>query len=294
MRITEKFLSEKVFSEIVRAREKMNDIQLDIATGKKFRKPSSDPTVFLQSAKFKHTFSRNEQFVRNIDNIVQRIGVTTTALNQAYEIVVKAKQIAVQGSFDLKSGKSFAKNIDQLIDELLSIANTEFNNNYIFGGTKIKGEPPFVRQENEVVYQGNQGVIKNQIGPGVLIEVNKPGSKVFTTPAGTDMFNTLNTVKKSLENGNSDEIQNIIKQLDEVADHILSVSSEFGVLNNRLELAKDFLNNQNLNLANAVSKLEDTDLTKAAIDLQNARNVYTVGLRSFSELINLSLLDFLQ
>ncbi|RMD90453.1 MAG: hypothetical protein D6813_09145, partial [Calditrichaeota bacterium] len=114
-------MSEKVFSEIVRAREKMNDIQLDIATGKKLRKPSSDPTVFLQSTKFKHTFSRNEQFVRNIDNILQRISVTTTALDQAYEIVVKAKEIAIRGSFDLKSGKSFAENIDQLIDELIYI-----------------------------------------------------------------------------------------------------------------------------------------------------------------------------
>jgi flagellar hook-associated protein 3 FlgL len=296
MRITNNMISKNLFANVSRARERMADLQTDIATSKKLREPSDDPSGYFRATNFKLLISKNEQYLKNINQISDRNTETIAALDTAVTILTNAKELAVQGAsetLDAQARESLAKNIDQMLESLLSVGNTKYNGKFIFGGTQTIGTPPFSRESGTIEYQGNNSTIKNKIGEGVEVAVNKPGTQVFTTDDGVDIFNSLLELKQALEQNDTPAIQNSIGTLDKGIKHLLGVTADFAALQNRVELTEELLQSQNIDLTAFVSQIEDTDLLEATIRFQDAENAYTAGLRAFSELIQTSLMNFI-
>ena len=74
---------------------------------------------------------------------------------------------------------------------------------------------------------------------------------------------------------------------------VLAVSSEFGGLQNRLSSTELFLENENINFASAISRIQDTDMVEALVTSQIIDNAITAGLRTMADMIQVSLVDFI-
>jgi flagellar hook-associated protein 3 FlgL len=70
----------------------------------------------------------------------------------------------------------------------MSLANTSYQGEFIFSGTA--NVQPFVADSINpaaVTYQGNSGTNSVAVSQGYSLQVNLPGSQLFTTP-GADPF----------------------------------------------------------------------------------------------------------
>lgn len=296
MRISDKMISQNLFSNVNRVREQMVELQTDLATTKKLRTPSDDPIGYFQVTSFKNQIARNEQYLQNIGRITTRLDETSALLDSAVDFLSEAKSIATQGASettDAESRSALAAQIEQIMQSVKEIGNAKHNGKFLFGGTDTVGEPPFQESGGGIVYTGNDGKIQNQIGEGLGVIINKTGEEVFQPDGGVDLFDTLQRLKEGLEQNDTAAIQSTIDELGTGTEQLLSVSSEIGALQNRLTLTEDLLTQRNLDMSEFVSSIEDTDVVEASIEFQQTQNAYQFGLRSFSDLVQTNLLNFL-
>ncbi|MEW5946996.1 MAG: flagellar hook-associated protein FlgL [bacterium] len=165
-----------------------------------------------------------------------------------------------------------------------------------------------------VSYHGDTGTREVEISEGAKLGVMYPGASpnrdertVFSgingDPkgiAGVEVFQTLIDLRDNIfkyEDVSADAQLNIrtgISDIDEFLSKINDVRSDLGGRMNRLELAKNRLENININTQELLSNKENVDMAEAISEMVLQQNVYQSALGAGARIIQMSLLDFLR
>lgn len=295
MRITNRMMARTMLSAIERNRAVSARLQMDIATTKKVRRPSDDPTGVVQIDRFKVLISRNEQYKKNITLMNEFLTNANTALEQVTDALEEAKNVAVQGAsgtLDSEVRTSLAKQVDQLIDVLLDAGNTKYKNRHIFAGTLTTGTTPYTRTDDTITYNGNDQSIKGKIGFETEITYNKTGDQIFNPSGGVDIFAAMVNLKQGLESNDTAAVQTTVTDLTSAIEQTFSNQSELGILQNRLSSTEKIIENENINFADAVSQIQDSDIVEAVVNSQIIKNAISTGLKAMADIIQTSLVNF--
>jgi flagellar hook-associated protein 3 FlgL len=165
MRITNGMIARHTRNYIQNGMEKLARTQEMMSTSKKIIRLSDDPTALSQLLEVKSNIEMNKQYTRNIQDGLSYLEGADTALGTAGDLLKKAKTYAIQAANETLNNDDMAaigEQIDNMIDELIDIANTTVGGKYIFAGTK-NSRPPFERfnttangeQITYIIYKGN-------------------------------------------------------------------------------------------------------------------------------------------
>lgn len=201
MRITGQMTSNSLVKTLNRHQSDLDEIQNQIGTGMKIRKPSDDPGIATNQMYFRTRLHELEQFGRNLDDGKSRLNQADGALSTVTDILQRVRVLTVQASNGIYQGdKGFelevaiGKEIDQHLRALVEIANTrDATGKFLFGGhtidkspfeaveTKEKGLKGIYIQEQivGVEYRGDIGEQIREIDRGEYIGVTSPGNRVF-------------------------------------------------------------------------------------------------------------------
>ena len=296
MRITNKMITASLIATVSRNRALAADLQLDLATTKRVRKPSDDPSGISQIQRFNLLIGRNEQYLKNITQIGGFVSNASLAVDSITDLLERAKEIAVQGAtgtLNADARQILANSVDQLMDDLVDLGNTSFNDRFVFAGTLTKGTEPLARSGDAITYSGNDKDIHGKIGSNIDVTYNKTGIDVFNPPGGTDLFATLAALKQGLEANDTNVIQNTMDQIGNAIVQTISISAEFGLLQNKLNSTEELIETENVRYADFLSRIQDTDVVETLVNFQNLENAITVGLRTMADIVQTSLLDFI-
>jgi len=296
MRITRKMMTSRMLTSIASNRELFAKLQMDIATTKKMRRPSDDPAAVAQAQAIKEVASKNDQYLRNMtamrDSITTAAAATDTILDQ----LEKAKSIASQGgtgTINAEARATLAMQVDQIIDTVIDMGNTNSRGRSLFAGT-LTAATPYTRSGDAITYNGNDKNIELKIGHKTTMAYNKTGNDIFNPPGGVDIFAELVALKQGLESDDGTAILNTISTLNSSIDQVLGVSSQFGLKQEQLSSTEIILESENLKFADTVSKIEDTDMVEALVNSQILENAINVGLKTMADVVQTSLLDFVR
>ncbi|MEW6201029.1 MAG: flagellar hook-associated protein FlgL [bacterium] len=165
-----------------------------------------------------------------------------------------------------------------------------------------------------VEYQGDTGTREVEISEGAKLGVTFPGASadgsvgaVFgemssepTDFPGVEAFQYLMDLRDSLykyddtAGASMDGIQRGVSDIDEILKRINETRTDLGGRMNRLELAKNRLENIRINTKELLSKKEDVDMAEAITDLALQQNIYQAALGAGARILQVSLLDFLR
>lgn len=137
MRITNNLLIHNMIWNMNNNLESMNEKQNQLSTGKKVRRPSDDPVGTTRIIKIKSDIAENVQFKENARDAKSWINISETSLMDTKSILQRIRELAVQGANDTYTEKEtdkIAKEIDQLLEELIVNANSTMAGRYIFSG----------------------------------------------------------------------------------------------------------------------------------------------------------------
>jgi flagellin-like hook-associated protein FlgL len=115
----------------------MNEKQNQLATGKKIQKPSDDPVGTTRIIKVKSDIVENEQYKDNARDAQSWLDVSENSLMDTKDILQRVRELAVQGANDTYTAgetDKIAKEIDQLIEEIIVNANSTMAGRYLFSG----------------------------------------------------------------------------------------------------------------------------------------------------------------
>lgn len=304
MRITDSFRFRVVTENLNRSRERLSDLQEQLASGKRINRPSDDPEAISNAMKLRSILETNFQFQENIQDGITQLTAQEEALNQIYEILAQVKEITIEGASDSVTVKSsLAQQLGLILDNILEIANTKFNGKYIFGGTETLNKPftlnenviKFNLDEPVVDYRGNLGKWNRQINENTTIEVNLNGKEVFDQAAGdgVNIFQLIYDLKRLMEQEDTKGINAKIEDVDKGIEQVLKSFLKIGTRKQLVLFNEDRFMTQNIQIRATMSNLEDTDFAEVFIAFKAEENALNSALSAGARVISPSLLDFL-
>ena len=148
LRISTSQLQQLGLSNIQDKQAQLAKLQKQIATGERLSVASESPADFTQVLGLDETLSRVEGFSKNIDTIQHRLGLGETTLGRISDVVGRTRELALQaanGTQNSQSRTAIAAELEQRLNELVALANSEDGTGrYLFGGTQ-DGRPPATR-----------------------------------------------------------------------------------------------------------------------------------------------------
>ena len=323
MRVTNNMLVGNLLYNLNQNLGRLDKINEQISSKKKFSVPSDDPIGASKSLKLRTDISKIQQYKRNAEDAESWMRETESALIEIGSVLHRANELAVQMANETYSDEDLKKvkaEVEQLKKHLIEIGNTTYAGRHIFTGYKTDkklfdedGNYKLVDENsNETSKLAVNEIVEYNIGVSETVKVNTVGIKVFgvgtvdesnpfeKTEVDTDdtsyLISVFEQFEAALENpeANKGEIDKTIGRLQTCMDQTLSVRAEIGAKMRRLELTKDKLDSQVLSTTELLSKNEDTDLAKASIDLKAEENVYRASLSVGMNIIQPSLVDFLR
>ncbi|ROR34916.1 flagellar hook-associated protein FlgL [Inmirania thermothiophila] len=171
---------------------RLQETQLQLATGRRVLTPADDPAAAARILSLTASTAGLEQYGANAAAARARLGVEETALAGAQRLLVRARELAIQGGDDALAAAdrdAIAEEVRGLRAELVRIANSQdANGEYVFAGFKVRTEP-FTERGAGVTYNGDGGQRFVEVGPGRQVAVGDAGSAVFlAVPTGNGVF----------------------------------------------------------------------------------------------------------
>lgn len=308
MRITNQGMLNNYLNNLNRNLTQMQKYQDQLSSGKEIRRPSDDPFAVTRSMSLHTSINQNDQYLRNIEDSLGWTDMTDTALGSMGDIMNRLRELTIQGAngtlSDTDQG-AVQDEVEQLIDQIAQIGNTNYDGRYIFAGQDTT-KPPFSATDNVLKYKETteateftDQMLVREISQNVTMEINIPGNWIIQgkhdDELTADLPTTLNSIVNALETGDTEALGgDLLGQLDEHIDNILALRSEMGAKYNRLEAAKGKNEEETFNMTELMSKTEDIDLAEKTMQYMTMENVYRASLSTGAKIMQPTLLDFLR
>ena len=324
MRITNNMLINNMTYNLNNGLQRMEKLQYQTATGKKFRVPSDDPISASKSLKFNTDMSKINQYQRNAEDAKSWMKETEGALKEINAVLHRANELTVQAANGTNAPDDLQKikeEIKELKGHLIQIGNTTYAGRSVFTGYKTDKKLLDENGNYDVKLGEGDEIFVYNVGVAETVEVNTLGNKVFgkaTFNPTTDdkitngpdygklvskgetphLIAVFNHLEKALggdtSEPNQEMLQSALTNIKDSMSQILSVTAEIGAKTNRLNLTTNKLADQALNLEELLSFNEDISLPEAYMKLSIEENVYRASLAVGAKVIQPSLMDFLR
>jgi flagellar hook-associated protein 3 FlgL len=298
-RVTDAATNGALARQIAVSRQRLQQAQEQVASGKRINRPSDDPAGAEAVLNLRTTQATLEQFRRNAAAARDQLQSGDNALNQYQLLLDRARVILSQGASasTTQEGRNIiATEIDALRQQMLSLANQRSGELYVFGGTRQDAPPYDSATAAPASTPSTQTLI--QIDPsapplatGVLAE------NVFADASGT-AFDSLTAAATALR-GTGDPaadrtaILTTIDRLNALADQAGVAQAQIGANLRAVENTEDHLGRNSLALEETVQRYESIDLAEAALKLTESERAVEAVLESAPHLVRRTLLDLL-
>lgn len=293
MRVTELTVIKNLIENINKTRERLNETQLKIATGKNINTVSDDPYVANSVMNLRSMINRNEQFQKNINDSIDFLTATGDAVDNFINTLTDVKSLLVEIANPSRQPdyQTYANRLNELFKQLLDSVNTRFRGKYIFNGTKTDVKP-FDYNENTdfLSVDLSNGVIEFEVNDGVYEKVNFTVEELF---GGREIFDLILQIKNSLKNGVRPS-DSLLQRFNEIFEFITSQASNVGALMNGFLLLQKQIEKQNTILREILSIRQDTDMAQQAINLQRDRLILESAYAVAGRIVQKTIIDYLR
>ncbi|WP_297055488.1 flagellar hook-associated protein FlgL [Thermosulfurimonas sp.] len=313
MRLSMRTLYGGLLTDLEHLTESMYKYQTQIATGKKFQRPSDAPVELNYALGYRKALAEIDRYQESIREATSFLKTAEGALKGLKKVIERAKELALKGANDIQNAstrKAMAAELDGLIQEALSLANTQDGDRYVFAGNRPtgyqEGEKPFELVKKvlpdgqvveQVVYKGGAENLYLGYARGSKILVGRNGEEALMA---SDLFSALIALRNTLANDNVadprqevEDIQTQIGRLDKVLNHILEERSAVGTRLDHLELKKNLYQDFHDILIGNLGEVEEVDYLEAVTKLNAKRTAYEAALKAATQTMGLSLVNFL-
>ncbi len=160
-------------------------LQQQISSGLRVNRPSDDPAAAMRILPLNTDLRQLDQMLDNSQLAQETLNLGTASLEDASSMVQRVRELVVQAANSTLSDgdrSSISEEINQVLEQMVSVANVKRGDRYLFGGT-VTDRPPFqlVNGPNgsRVAYTGNLESLSVAVAPGVDTALNIPGSEIF-------------------------------------------------------------------------------------------------------------------
>ncbi len=277
---------------------RMHKLQEQIATGKKIIRPSDDPDGARKILNFRSEDLKLEQLSENVQTSMQSLQFSESILQNAADTINRVQELIVQGVNPTTAQgvrDVIAKEIDGMLESVLSNANSTRLGRYIFAGTETSTRPfETTRNANgevtAVTYMGTREKIEYSVGPGMNVQVNHTGAEVFMD---SKIFTTLIEIRDNLTSGALEFVKAGLDDIVSVKESIMDSIVKAGATQSNLEFTDNRIKDVKMSFAAALGEIEGADIAELVLKLKEQETILQAAMASGVLLFNTSILDYI-
>ena len=212
-----------------------------LSSGVRVNSLSDDPVAAGSNVLLLNQIQKDDSFSLSSSLVSGQLKIADTALGSVVSQLTQAISLATSGnngSLNDSQRQAIAQQLAGIRDEIQSLANSAYQGQYIFAGGQ-SGTAPFATDESTspatTTYNGDTNVNYLQTPNGQTIQLNIPGSQIFTAGGTNDVFAALNNLINDFTSG-------------------LSVTASAGDLTS-LNTAPNYVSQQRVVLDNSLTRL---------------------------------------
>jgi flagellar hook-associated protein 3 FlgL len=290
-RITERSLADSTMLGLQANLARLGALQQQLSSGKLISRPSDSPSGTIAAMQIRADLRQLQQHTRNADDGKGWLNTVDSALTGAVDLVHQVRGLALQGmsagSADAPAREALAIEVDRLRESVLGLANTNYLNRPIFGGT-VAGHAAFDQAGS---YVGDSGQVLRTVGTGIKVRVDSPAATFGAGPS--QLFSVLSQISTDLRSSPG-ALGSDIDRLDTTTGLMQAQLADVGARYNRLVQLGQAATDRTTDLQANLSDVEDIDLPKTIMELQLQQTAYQVALAAAAKVVQPSLQDFLR
>lgn len=284
-----------LLAALANTQQQQNTASLDLATGSRINKPSDDPAGAAQMVSNTAQTAQADTFLRSINSVTGLLHTADSTLSSVVTALRRAISLGVQGANGTLSNadrNDVATELTGIQQQLLSLANTPYQGEFIFSGTATV--QPFVANPlspSGVTYNGNAGTNNVQIGQNYSLQINLPGSQLFTAASG-NVFQSISDLITALQTNTN--ISSAVTEVSNAYDHVTGQRVFYGNALNQLQAQQNYLNSEKVDLATAANAISATDMAATSTAFTQSQVAIQADLAVMSRISQMSLFDYLK
>ncbi|MGC8765475.1 MAG: flagellar hook-associated protein 3 [Brevinematia bacterium] len=203
-RVTQSFIVNDFNANLKSRMNELQKTQNKLASGYKINLPSDDPVGTILFMDYESRLKEISTYQRIVENAQSKLNLIDSSLESATNILQRLRELAIQGAngtYTKEDREKMAVEVDQLLRELVQIANMYYKDTPLFGGTTVGGEPFKVHLKVDeqtgieflegVRYFGNNQAGILEVDRGEKVDVTPPGNQIFWAD-NMEIYSTLN------------------------------------------------------------------------------------------------------
>jgi flagellar hook-associated protein 3 FlgL len=304
MRVTNNIMTDSLVRYLTAQNEALYERQTIIASQKRINKPSDDPIGMGKVLDYRQTLASIEQYQTNIQRGKMRLDISEIHLDLVDDLLQMVSAIAqTETGGTAESRRLAAEQAKMLYDQVLDLANSKLNDNYLFSGYQTK-TAPFSRDDTQattfdkftVTYNGDAGDARFMVAHNSEITIDTDGRPLFHNAAagGLNIFDAMRDLIVGLENDDTAAISAQGGMMDQARTQINNIRAANSSIFYQLETTENHWQNYKPKIQELLGKQEEADITRAVVELQRIELAYQTTLAATARIIQPGLINFLK
>jgi flagellar hook-associated protein 3 FlgL len=295
MRIDPNNVSE-ILADLQQSQSTLNTALQQVSTGKSVSVPSDNPTASAEMVQNTIETGDVDQYTQNISTVQSTVQSASSALSSVVTSLTQALSLGTEGANGTNNAEdlqALAGQVQGILSSVVSLANTAVGGTYLFGGTGTT--TPYTVDSSSSTgysYNGNSDTNSVQVGDQTSVQVNLPGSQIFSN-SSNNVLGSLSSLVTALKSGDSSQIASATASVDSAISYVGQQQVFYSNASDQLTSQGQYLQQDTVTLASQENNLVGVDEATAATNLSQAETDNNAALAAAAKVLPNSLLNYL-
>jgi flagellar hook-associated protein 3 FlgL len=286
-----------ILADIQSSQSALNTALQEVSTGKSVSQPSDNPVASAEMVQNSIETANVDQYTQNVTSLLSNVQSASSALSSVVSSLTQAVSIGTEGANGTNSStdlQSLASQVQGILSDVISDANTSVNGSYLFSGTAT-GTAPYTADSSSstgYTYNGTNDANSVAIGDDLSVQVSLPGSQIFSDSSNS-VIGALSSLVSALQSGNSSSISTATSAVTSAISLVGQQQDFYSNAQSQLSAQETTLQQDTVTLSSQATNLVGVNEAVAATDLEQAETDNSATLAAAAKVLPDTLLNYL-
>jgi flagellar hook-associated protein 3 FlgL len=236
------------------------------------------------------SLAKVDQYISNVSDTKGLLEFLDTTYSNTINAIQHVKDVAIKGANDTVTAQDrevMGKEVEQMIQQVVSDANSKYLDRYSFSGQKTDTKP--INYDGaSFTYNGNDKEMRIDVSDHLKINVSQRADEVYI-PVLKDLMD----IRDALNNNDTAALQIGMGNLDGSFSKMIDKRSEMGVQLKSVEIVNEAYVETKVNLTARKQDVEDVNLADAISEFTYLQTLYQATAKSAAMMLKTSIMDYI-
>jgi flagellar hook-associated protein 3 FlgL len=253
----------------------LQQLTQELSSGVSITSLSQNPVASGQNVLLLNQIQQDDSFTQSSNLVTGQLQVADSTLGSVVSQLTQAISLATSannGTLNASDVKSVGNQISGILDEVTSLANTDYQGQFIFAGGQTSTTPFTTSNATSpavTTYNGDSDINFLQTPNGQKIQLNIPGDQIFSGTGSNNVFAALNNLVADYSSGTVN-VNQAVTDTEALSTSLNYVSQQRVTIDNsitQVTAASDAVTSDQIQLTSAQTNLMQADVAQISTQL---------------------------